>query len=302
MLTFLWRYVGTPEAAGSGAYAGAWYADALAWANENGILKGASFTPTNPCPRSDIVSFLYRWARPASLSRYPGLAVDLTPIPESELSGGCRIAELKFDLEYQLDGGEDKFGLLFVIQNAYNGDFIAGCEHAGVNFYRSDSYSDGEFAVGFSRVDGVIYLDCYYDDIHLDKVPLLSYEDAFKDSDTDDVSAGEQVGLSAFVGKWQEPDDFYPVMQITPLDSKRCQIAIGYKYDMWEAVGEYDNLRRISYKDGVYSSRDRGGDWEVEKTGCSGWIIYESPGLLRWFDNDEGYELYFVPYVDSMDE
>ena len=90
VLTFLWRYVGTPEAAGSGAYAGAWYADALAWANENGILKGASFTPTKPCPRSDIVSFLYRWARPAELSRYPELSVDRKPIPEVDMGGSYR--------------------------------------------------------------------------------------------------------------------------------------------------------------------------------------------------------------------
>ena len=304
VLTFLWRYVGVPAPAGQGAYAGAWYADALAWADENGILSGASFTPTNPCPRSDIVSFLYRWARLASLSQYPELAVDRAPIPERDLQGTYRGAGLEFILEVQSDGGDEKQGLLFLIQNAYTGDFIGSCERAGVNFYKSDVYSSGEFAVGFSRVDGVIYLDYYRNNVHMGKIPRVSFDELLDDSDADDVSTGEQVGLSAFVGTWQEAEyETYPRMKITPLDSKRCQITIWYKYYMWEATGEYDaDLSRISYKDGVYSSRDRGGDWEVEETGCSGWIFYESPGLLRWLDNNEGNELYFAPYVDSTDE
>ena len=302
VLTFLWRSVGSPEPTGQGAYAGAWYADALAWANESGIVKGASFTPTNPCPRSDIVSFLYRWARPAELSRYPELAVDRKPIPEKDLNGTYRDGEFEFVIELQGDG-ESRDELLFLVQDANSGDFVAGCQRAGVNFYKSDIYSSGEFAVGFSRVDGVVYLDYYRNNVHMGKIPRVSFDELFDDSGADGVSTGKQAGLSAFVGTWQEAEDFYPVMEITPLDSNRCKITISHKYAMWEATGEYDaDFGRVSYKDGVYSSRDRGGDWEVEETGCSGRIFYESPGLLRWFDNDEGDELYFVPYVDSADE
>ena len=101
----------------------------------------------------------------------------------------------------------------------------------------------------------------------------------------------------------QEAEDFYPIMEIALLDNARCQITISHKYALWEAIGEYDaEFGSISYEDGVYSSRDRGSDWEIEETGCSGWIFYDSPGLLRWFDNNEGIELYFVPYVNSTDE
>ena len=65
--TFLWRAAGSPESAASSGFAdvaeGAYYADAVAWAAENGIAHGydnGSFGPDDGCTRSQAVTFLWR--------------------------------------------------------------------------------------------------------------------------------------------------------------------------------------------------------------------------------------------------
>ena len=66
-VTFQWRAADEPAAAGGGSFtdvpAGSYYADAVAWAVENGITTGASstrFDPNGGCTRAQIVTFLYR--------------------------------------------------------------------------------------------------------------------------------------------------------------------------------------------------------------------------------------------------
>lgn len=65
--TFLWRAAGSPESAASIGFAdvaeGAYYADAVAWAAENGIAHGydnGSFGSDDGCTRSQAVTFLWR--------------------------------------------------------------------------------------------------------------------------------------------------------------------------------------------------------------------------------------------------
>ena len=59
VVTFLWRANGKPAAQAEGTE---YYAEAVAWANEKGLLEGvgASFKPENNSPRADIVTYLYR--------------------------------------------------------------------------------------------------------------------------------------------------------------------------------------------------------------------------------------------------
>ena len=66
-VTFLWRAAGSPESAASTVFAdvagGAYYADAVAWAAENGIAHGydnGSFGPDDGCTRGQAVTFLWR--------------------------------------------------------------------------------------------------------------------------------------------------------------------------------------------------------------------------------------------------
>ena len=65
-VTFLYRANGSPAASGasfSDVAAGEYYANAVAWAVQNGITTGTGngkFTPNAPCTRGQIVTFLYR--------------------------------------------------------------------------------------------------------------------------------------------------------------------------------------------------------------------------------------------------
>ncbi len=67
-VTFLYREAGAPAVSGSSfddVAADAYYADAVAWAVEEGIAKGTgdgAFSPNAACTRAQIVTFLYRAA------------------------------------------------------------------------------------------------------------------------------------------------------------------------------------------------------------------------------------------------
>ena len=67
VVTMLWRAAGSPAAQSGTAFqdvaAGSYYAQAVAWAVENGITTGVGggrFDPNSTCTRAQIVTFLYR--------------------------------------------------------------------------------------------------------------------------------------------------------------------------------------------------------------------------------------------------
>lgn len=71
ILTFLWRAVGSPAPAGDSPYAGVaagtYYADAAAWACEQGLADAASFDGDAPATRAATVTYLWKLAgRPAA--------------------------------------------------------------------------------------------------------------------------------------------------------------------------------------------------------------------------------------------
>ena len=66
-VTFLWRYSGSPFTFTTSRFrdvpSGSYYAQAVAWAVNNGISTGTgtnTFSPNNPCTRAEFVTFLYR--------------------------------------------------------------------------------------------------------------------------------------------------------------------------------------------------------------------------------------------------
>lgn len=67
IVTFLWRMADRPAPTQPAAFTDLtqdWYADAVAWAAENGITTGTSadkFSPNQTCTRAQIVTFLYRY-------------------------------------------------------------------------------------------------------------------------------------------------------------------------------------------------------------------------------------------------
>ena len=65
-ITFLWSYLGKPEAETASTFAdipaGSWCAAAVSWAVENGVTAGMTkkmFGPTLNCKRVHMVTFLY---------------------------------------------------------------------------------------------------------------------------------------------------------------------------------------------------------------------------------------------------
>ena len=67
MVTMLWRAEGQPAAGGTASFtdvsADSYYAQAVAWAIENGIttgVGGGKFDPTGACTRAQIAAFLAR--------------------------------------------------------------------------------------------------------------------------------------------------------------------------------------------------------------------------------------------------
>ena len=68
IVTFLWRMAEKPAPTQAAAFTDLtqdWYADAVAWAAENGITTGTSadkFSPDQTCTRAQAVTFLYRYA------------------------------------------------------------------------------------------------------------------------------------------------------------------------------------------------------------------------------------------------
>lgn len=69
LVTVLWRYVGSPQedtAPFSDVKADAWYAEAVAWANQNNIVNGVGygcFDPDGNVTREQLATILYRFAR-----------------------------------------------------------------------------------------------------------------------------------------------------------------------------------------------------------------------------------------------
>ena len=90
MVTVLWRYYGCPKAESPSNFTdvepGAWYADAVAWAQEDGVVNGVSsgkFDPMGRITREQFAAILYR----ASSSHWSdGYKEEMGQIPLSVLN------------------------------------------------------------------------------------------------------------------------------------------------------------------------------------------------------------------------
>lgn len=84
ILTFLWRANGCEEV--SGTYDGiddnAYYANALKWSYEYGLINNKEFDPNAPCTRMDAISYMYLLDYP--IDDYSSYAENMTDISASE--------------------------------------------------------------------------------------------------------------------------------------------------------------------------------------------------------------------------
>ena len=70
LVTVLWRLAGSPEVSAASKFTdvqpGAWYSDAVSWANERGIVTGydeKTFGTNDSVTRQQMATILYRYAQ-----------------------------------------------------------------------------------------------------------------------------------------------------------------------------------------------------------------------------------------------
>ncbi len=66
ILTFLWRAVGSPQAASENPFSdvntGDYYYNAAVWASEQGMVSGNTFSANTPCTRASTVMYMWKYA------------------------------------------------------------------------------------------------------------------------------------------------------------------------------------------------------------------------------------------------
>ena len=115
--TVLWRREGSPVPTAPSGFsdvpAGAWYADAVAWAKEAGVVNGmteTTFAPNAFITREQLATMLFRFSSTAPVS-VPERA-DLTPFSDDEKASGWARESLEWAVEAGLINGTDGNRLL----------------------------------------------------------------------------------------------------------------------------------------------------------------------------------------------
>ena len=83
LVTILYRYEGKPAVSGSSSFtdvpAGQWYSDAIAWAQENGIVAGiteTTFGPFQPVTQEQMAAIFYRYAAKSGIDTNEQASLD----------------------------------------------------------------------------------------------------------------------------------------------------------------------------------------------------------------------------------
>lgn len=97
LVTVLWRMAGKPVSAAWGSFvdvpADSWYAAAVAWASENGIVTGVSsrsFCPDDPVTREQLAALLHRYAQYLGLNPAAGASALASFVDQSTVDAYAR--------------------------------------------------------------------------------------------------------------------------------------------------------------------------------------------------------------------
>ena len=110
IITFLWRTAGWPNDNGSEL----WYTDAVNWAREEDLLSGTAraFAPGDPCPRADVVTYLYRANEAGSLDWGDEEYEDFFDVPVEDMNEAKMLETLDEWIELDEAGMKDEDGYL----------------------------------------------------------------------------------------------------------------------------------------------------------------------------------------------
>ena len=112
LVTMLWRMAGSPEPASAAAFIdvaeGEYYAKAVGWASENGIVEGyedGTFRPASPITREQFAAILYRYAKHsgADVSK----TAELTKFSDAGSVGSWAIEAMKWAVASGIIGGAE---------------------------------------------------------------------------------------------------------------------------------------------------------------------------------------------------
>ena len=185
--TVLWRREGSPAPTAPSGFtdvaAGAWYADAVAWAKQTGVVNGMTamtFAPNAYITREQLATMLFRFSSSAPVS-VPERA-DLTPFADGEKTS----AWAKESLEWAVEAG---------LINGTDGNRLAPGEGA----------TREQFAAIIERYDGsfkLVYNEPILRSHYTEKeYPLVGDADIYVSTDGDDSNPGTfDAPLASFAG------------------------------------------------------------------------------------------------------
>lgn len=119
LVTVLWRYVGSPRenaAPFSDVKADAWYAEAVAWANLNGIVNGVGhgcFNPDGNVTREQLATILYRFA--SRENRDIGGRTELVDFYDADCVSSWALDAVCWAVSAGIIGGSAENGLLLLL-------------------------------------------------------------------------------------------------------------------------------------------------------------------------------------------
>ncbi|MBR6914975.1 MAG: S-layer homology domain-containing protein, partial [Clostridia bacterium] len=183
----LWRREGSPAPTAPSGFsdvpAGAWYADAVAWAKETGVVNGmteTTFAPRAFITREQLAAMLFRFSSTAPVS-VPERA-DLTPFSDDEKAS----AWAKESLEWAVEAG---------LINGTDGNRLAPGEGA----------TREQFAAIIERYDGsfkLVYNQPVIRSHYTEKpYPLVENADVYVAVDGNDLNPGTfDLPLASFAG------------------------------------------------------------------------------------------------------
>lgn len=119
LVTVLWRYVGSPQEYAtpfSDVKADAWYAEAVAWANLNGIVNGVGhgcFNPDGNVTREQLATILYRFA--SRENRDIGGRTELVDFYDADCVSSWALDAVCWAVSAGIIGGSAENGLLLLL-------------------------------------------------------------------------------------------------------------------------------------------------------------------------------------------
>ena len=242
-LTFLWRAEGEPAANGTSflaaSYDGSDYQNAVAWADTCGMLSGMdeAFDATANCPRSDIVTYLYRFS-----------AADGTPQPavtrlDTAVPSGFRYSDVPAYSGrpfVQMNGNTPYFSVRYLTTTSYEAyssfDSLGRCGTAVACVGPDLMPTEPRGEIGMVKPSGwhTVKYDCVDGKYLYNRCHLLGYQLTGENANTQNLITGTRYlnveGMLPFedlIAEYVEDTGNHVLYRVTPVFAGNNLLASG---------------------------------------------------------------------------